>query len=254
METDTTTAATAAIVGQASCLPDGAPAAADIVDIQPPSGGAINRPVKSGDKSPHSIKIPPPYYGVRRLVAAFDGGIYSPAPSATAAPIVTAVDAGVVVRLSVTTRCQLRCAYCLPAGGAGGSDKWQVPSDKESAARGGGENAVREAHGADAESTRLPLDTCHLPLATSAAGCSELPADDLVRLVALIHDVRPVRRVRFTGGEPLLRRDLPELISDTAALGIPELALTTNGQLLAARAAALRRAGVRRVNVSLDSL
>ncbi|MDR2674642.1 MAG: radical SAM protein, partial [Opitutaceae bacterium] len=39
-----------------------------------------------------------------------------------------------------------------------------------------------------------------------------------------------------------------------AALGIPELALTTNGQLLAARAAALRRAGVRRVNVSLDSL
>ncbi|MDR2673489.1 MAG: hypothetical protein LBC18_01100, partial [Opitutaceae bacterium] len=46
------------------------------------AGGGINSAVESGDKSPHSKKVPPPYYGVRRVLAAFDGGIYSPAPSA----------------------------------------------------------------------------------------------------------------------------------------------------------------------------
>jgi cyclic pyranopterin phosphate synthase len=76
----------------------------------------------------------------------------------------------------------------------------------------------------------------------------------LVRLVGLLHASHGVRRVRFTGGEPLLRTDLPELIAAVADLGIPELALTTNAQLLAPRVASLRRAGVRRINISLDSL
>jgi len=64
-----------------------------------------------------------------------------------------------------------------------------------------------------------------------------------------------VRRVRLTGGEPTLRRDLLEIVAAVgAAPGIEEIALTTNGQALAALAAPLRRAGVTRVNVSLDTL
>src|SRR4051812_25011770 len=62
-------------------------------------------------------------------------------------------------------------------------------------------------------------------------------------------------RVRLTGGEPLLRRDLPVLVSALAArTGIADLALTTNGVLLRAQAAALRDAGLHRITVSLDTL
>jgi cyclic pyranopterin phosphate synthase len=64
-----------------------------------------------------------------------------------------------------------------------------------------------------------------------------------------------VNRVRITGGEPLLRRDLPVLIESLAARpAIEDLALTTNGILLKAHAAALRRAGLHRITVSLDTL
>lgn len=64
-----------------------------------------------------------------------------------------------------------------------------------------------------------------------------------------------VRKLRLTGGEPLLRRDLPELVRMLAAVpGIEDVALTTNGSLLATRAAALRAAGLARLTVSLDSL
>ncbi|MBE0566272.1 MAG: radical SAM protein, partial [Krumholzibacteria bacterium] len=62
-------------------------------------------------------------------------------------------------------------------------------------------------------------------------------------------------RVRITGGEPLLRAGLAGFVARLAALpGAPEITLTTNGVLLARHAAALRDAGVRRVNVSLDTL
>lgn len=64
-----------------------------------------------------------------------------------------------------------------------------------------------------------------------------------------------VRRVRITGGEPLVRRNLPELAARLARLpGIDDLSLSTNAVRLARHAEALHRAGVRRVNVSLDSL
>jgi cyclic pyranopterin phosphate synthase len=64
-----------------------------------------------------------------------------------------------------------------------------------------------------------------------------------------------VRKLRLTGGEPLLRAELPKLISLLAAIDPSlDLALTTNGSLLAARARELRQAGLRRVTVSLDSL
>jgi cyclic pyranopterin phosphate synthase len=64
-----------------------------------------------------------------------------------------------------------------------------------------------------------------------------------------------VDRVRLTGGEPLLRRDLPSLVELLAARpAIRDLALTTNGVLLANQAGALRRAGLHRLTVSLDTL
>jgi GTP 3',8-cyclase len=68
-----------------------------------------------------------------------------------------------------------------------------------------------------------------------------------------------VRKIRLTGGEPLLRKNLPELVAQLAALRTPEgqaldLTLTTNGSLLARNAKALKDAGLNRVTVSLDGL
>ena len=64
-----------------------------------------------------------------------------------------------------------------------------------------------------------------------------------------------VRKLRLTGGEPLLRRDLPDLVTRLAAIpGIDDMALTTNGILLPRLAPALSEAGLGRVTVSLDSL
>src|SRR5215472_1079841 len=64
-----------------------------------------------------------------------------------------------------------------------------------------------------------------------------------------------ITKVRVTGGEPLVRRDLPVLIRRLAAIpGIQDLALTTNGVLLRELAAPLYKAGLRRLNVHLDTL
>ena len=64
-----------------------------------------------------------------------------------------------------------------------------------------------------------------------------------------------VEEVRLTGGEPLVRRDLPVLVSLLAPIpGVTDLSLTTNGVLLDRYAGPLVEAGLRRVNVSLDSL
>ncbi|MDO5506339.1 MAG: GTP 3',8-cyclase MoaA [Pseudoxanthomonas suwonensis] len=64
-----------------------------------------------------------------------------------------------------------------------------------------------------------------------------------------------VRKLRITGGEPLLRKDLPTLIARLAAIeGLDDLALTTNGSLLARHAKALRAAGLSRITVSVDTL
>jgi cyclic pyranopterin phosphate synthase len=64
-----------------------------------------------------------------------------------------------------------------------------------------------------------------------------------------------VDRVRLTGGEPLVRSDLPRLVEQLASIeGLRDIALTTNGILLADQAAALRNAGLNRLNISLDGL
>ncbi len=64
-----------------------------------------------------------------------------------------------------------------------------------------------------------------------------------------------VSKVRLTGGEPLLRKDLPQLVRRLAAIpGIDDLALTTNASLLAGKARALREAGLQRLTISIDAL
>jgi GTP 3',8-cyclase len=81
-----------------------------------------------------------------------------------------------------------------------------------------------------------------------------LSFEEIHRLVRLLSEMG-VSEVRLTGGEPLVRRDLPHLVDALAALpGVEDLSLTTNGVLLDRLAAPLVAAGLRRVNVSLDSL
>jgi cyclic pyranopterin phosphate synthase len=64
-----------------------------------------------------------------------------------------------------------------------------------------------------------------------------------------------ISKVRLTGGEPLVRRGLPDLVAQLSALqGVDDISLTTNGVLLPRFAAALKDAGLRRVNISIDSL
>ncbi len=82
-----------------------------------------------------------------------------------------------------------------------------------------------------------------------------LTDDELVRLIRLAVTRLGITEVRFTGGEPLLRRGLPDLVASVAALRPrPEMSLTTNGIGLARLAAPLRAAGLDRINVSLDTL
>jgi cyclic pyranopterin phosphate synthase len=80
-----------------------------------------------------------------------------------------------------------------------------------------------------------------------------LTFEEISRLVAIFVGLG-VRTVRLTGGEPLLRRDLDELVAQLSAAGVTDLSMTTNGFLLAAKAKALAAAGLRRINVSVDSL
>jgi cyclic pyranopterin phosphate synthase len=83
---------------------------------------------------------------------------------------------------------------------------------------------------------------------------SWLRFEEIVRLISIMAP-RGLKRVRLTGGEPLVRRDLPNLAARLAAIpGIDDLSLSTNATRLHALAAPLKEAGVRRVNVSLDSL
>lgn len=114
---------------------------------------------------------------------------------------------GLVLRISVTDRCPLRCVYCRPGS------------------------------------------------APRASGMSEgLAVKDIVRFVHVARSHFGVAKVRLTGGEPLAHPDIVAIVAALGRLGLPDLALTTNGQKLARQAAALRGAGLGRVNVSLDSL
>jgi cyclic pyranopterin phosphate synthase len=112
------------------------------------------------------------------------------------------------LRVSLTDRCNLRCAYCMPPEGL----DW------------------------------LP-------------GADVLTDEEIVRLITIGVERLGITTVRLTGGEPLLRKNLELLVADIAALvPTPEIALTTNGIGLAARAEKLAPAGLKRINISLDTL
>src|SRR5262249_55851853 len=84
---------------------------------------------------------------------------------------------------------------------------------------------------------------------------SQLLTFEEITRVATVFAGLGVEKLRLTGGEPLLRRDLPRLVEHLAGIdGVRDLALTTNGVLLPRHAQALADAGLRRVTVSLDGL
>lgn len=122
--------------------------------------------------------------------------------------------------------------------------------------------SLRDAFGRTFTTLRLSVtDRCDLRCVycMPAQGLDWLPRPDLLsfeeleRLAALFSSLG-VRRLRLTGGEPLLRRGLPDLVRRLARLGFEDLSLTTNGTRLAGLAVPLKEAGLRRVTVSLDSL
>ncbi|PRZ04810.1 cyclic pyranopterin monophosphate synthase subunit MoaA [Isoptericola sp. CG 20/1183] len=138
---------------------------------------------------------------------------------------------------------------------------WQdatLPPDRPATA------GLVDRYGRVATDLRVSLtDRCNLrcTYCMPAEGLPALPKDsvmtraEIARLVGVATRELGVRQVRFTGGEPLLRRDLVEIVQDVAALEHrPEISLTTNAVGLDARADALRDAGLDRVNVSLDTL
>jgi cyclic pyranopterin phosphate synthase len=80
-----------------------------------------------------------------------------------------------------------------------------------------------------------------------------LSFEEIERVVRLFLNFG-IQQVRLTGGEPLVRKDLYQLIARLSNLGVNDLSLTTNGALLAQQAASLYGAGLRRINVSIDTL
>jgi GTP 3',8-cyclase len=82
----------------------------------------------------------------------------------------------------------------------------------------------------------------------------ELLSFEEIEQLARIFAGLGVEKIRLTGGEPLVRKDVEQLVARLASIGDLDLALTTNGSLLAHKAAALAEAGLKRVTVSLDSL
>jgi len=106
---------------------------------------------------------------------------------------------------------------------------------------------------------QLPLCLLHVPKEVFGKDFQFLPRAEILTFEEIERLVRifvglGVRKIRLTGGEPLVRRDLERLVEKLARLGDLDLTLTTNGSLLAQKAQALATAGLRRVTVSLDSL
>lgn len=82
----------------------------------------------------------------------------------------------------------------------------------------------------------------------------ELTGAEFIRLARVFVNLG-IRRIRVTGGEPLLRKDILEIVHGLAQIkGLTELTMTSNGQMLADQAVGLKRAGLNRINISLDSL
>ncbi len=121
-----------------------------------------------------------------------------------------------------------------------------------------------DRHGRRATDLRVSLtDRCNLrcTYCMPAEGLAWQPTDELltddelVRVIAVAVQRLGIQEIRFTGGEPLLRKGLPGIIARVAALRPrPEISMTTNGVGFARRAGQFAEAGLDRVNISLDSL
>jgi GTP 3',8-cyclase len=131
------------------------------------------------------------------------------------------------LRVSLTDRCNFRCLYCLP--------------ETEAA-----QNFYR-GHWA-----HLPNSA---PIVQQWVPRTKLLSFEEIERVVRIAVELGIRKIRLTGGEPLLRQDVEHLVARIAKIpGIEDLAMTTNGFLFAEKAQALRAAGLQRVSFSLDSL
>jgi cyclic pyranopterin phosphate synthase len=123
--------------------------------------------------------------------------------------------------------------------------------------------ALRDSWGREIKSVRVSVtDKCNFrcKYCMPAEGLTWLPRDEVLSFeeitrLASVLAAMGVNEVRLTGGEPLARRDVPDLVRMLAPIpGVDDLSLTTNGVLLDRLAEPLVEAGLRRVNVSLDSL
>ncbi|HWD19820.1 MAG TPA: GTP 3',8-cyclase MoaA [Verrucomicrobiae bacterium] len=133
------------------------------------------------------------------------------------------------LRISVTDRCNFRCLYCLP--------------ETEAAANFYQTRFLLASADATARITRQWQPHAQM-----------LTFEEIER-AARVAVGQGIEKIRLTGGEPLLRRDLEKLVAKIAAIpGVRDLALTSNGYLFAQKARALREAGLQRVSFSLDSL
>jgi len=110
------------------------------------------------------------------------------------------------LRVSVTDRCNFRCAYCMPSEGV----------------------------------SALPHDEI-------------LSYEEMLRIISVVSR-HGVRKIRLTGGEPLVRKGIVQFVHSIAMLGtITDLSMTTNGSLFAGMAKELKQAGLQRVNFNLDT-
>jgi cyclic pyranopterin phosphate synthase len=128
-----------------------------------------------------------------------------------------------------------------------------------------GEARLRDGHGRAITDLRLSVtDRCnyrcvYCRTGTDGAQYDDLPLADYVRMVRLFVSLG-IEKIRFTGGEPLLRQGLAELIREVAEMrprfsdGTLDLALTTNGHLLEQMAVPLKAAGLQRITVSMDAV
>ena len=86
------------------------------------------------------------------------------------------------------------------------------------------------------------------------AASSELEADEMIRAVQLLVEGGGVEKLRITGGEPLLSGKFDEVMLGVMGLNLSDVALTTNGQLLDRKADVIKESGLKRINISLDTL
>ncbi|WP_018335346.1 GTP 3',8-cyclase MoaA [Actinomycetospora chiangmaiensis] len=139
-----------------------------------------------------------------------------------------------------------------------------VPGTSDTAADRPSDARLVDRYGRVATDLRVSLtDRCNLrcTYCMPAEGLEWMPTeqaltdDEVVRLVRIAVEHLGVQEIRFTGGEPLLRRGLEDIVAATAALTPkPDMSVTTNGLGLTKRARRLADAGLDRVNVSLDTL